>query len=87
MTEKETRGHTLFDIRYCIMLLHLLHALMLLIPMVLLVLGLDGHVEISVPTISSFFVPPYSFSTPLYSAPTPFILGLSLLPFLPLPLH
>jgi len=34
---------------------------MLLIPMVLPILGQGGHVGISVPAISSFLVPPYSF--------------------------
>jgi hypothetical protein len=61
-------GRTLFDIRYCITLLHLLHALMLLIPMVLLALALGGHVGISVPAISSvlalapFLLPFVSYS-------------------------
>ena len=56
--EKIEKGHTLFDIRYCIMQSHLLHALMLLIPMALLALGLDGHVEISVPAISLYLLHP-----------------------------
>jgi hypothetical protein len=83
MAEKERRGHTLFDIRYCITLLHLLHALMLLIPMVLPILGLGGHVGISVPAISSFLVPPYSFVySSLLCFDSPQILPLR--PFLPL---
>ena len=51
--KERRRWHTLFDIRYYIMQSHLLHALMLLIPMVLPILGLGGHVEISVPAIRS----------------------------------
>jgi hypothetical protein len=84
--EEEERGHTLFDIRYYITQLHLLHALMLSIPMVLLVLELGGHVGISVPAISSLI-----FSLPLLTSLhlnwTSINLVHSSLPFLPLPLY
>jgi hypothetical protein len=63
------KRRTLIDIRYCIKLLHLLHALMLLIPTVLLTPGLGGHVGISVPAISS--------STPLGCASSPLKFALS----------